>query len=43
MPYLRDKDIRIVESGETIEEFIARADKLMFKAKDLGRNRVVSE
>ena len=28
--------------GETLEELVARADKLLYKAKELGRNRVVA-
>ena len=28
--------------GETLESLVARADKLLYKAKELGRNRVVA-
>lgn len=29
-------------AGETLEAFVARADKLLYKAKEMGRNRVVA-
>jgi diguanylate cyclase (GGDEF)-like protein len=35
--------VSLVPVGETIEELLARADEMLYKAKETGRNKVVAE